>query len=107
MKKILFLFFLIAPFGFVQAQTPGDSLSTVKIIKDPRLDMLIKKQVELNKEVYLQNARNMPGFRVLVINTNDRAKAIEIKTKLLQDFPEHKTYFFYQSPILQSPDRKF
>jgi hypothetical protein len=98
MTKILFLLTGLFSFCFAHAQSQADSFTSVKIIKDPRLDLLIKKQAELNKEVYLQNSRTGLGFRVLVVNTNDRNKAIDIKTKLLRDFPEHKTYFFYQSP---------
>ena len=101
MMKITFLLISIISFSVTRSQELGDSFTSVKIIKDPRLDMLIKKQAELNREVYLQNARNAQGFRVLVINTNDRNKAIEIKSRLMRDFPEHKTYFFYQSPYFK------
>jgi hypothetical protein len=81
----------------VCAQVPGG----ITINKDPRLDLLIKKQVELNKEVYKENNRTGPGFRVLVINTNDRAKALEVKSNLMKNFPDHKTYLIYQSPYFK------
>jgi SPOR domain len=73
----------------------------VTIYKDPRLDLLIDKQIELNKEVYKENNRNGPGFRILVINTNDRNKAMEVKSRMMSDFPEHKTYLVYQSPYFK------
>ena len=73
----------------------------VTIHKDPRLDLLISKQVELNKVVYLENNRTGNGFRVLVINTNDRSKAIEVKSKMMTEFPDHKTYLVYQSPYFK------
>jgi hypothetical protein len=69
----------------------------VTIHKDPRLDLLISKQVELNNVAYKENNRTGYGFRVLVINTNDRNKAIEVKSKMMTEFPEHKTYLVYQS----------
>jgi TFIIF-interacting CTD phosphatase-like protein len=73
----------------------------VTIHKDPRLDLLISKQVELNKVVYKENNRTGNGFRVLVINTNDRNKAMEVKSRLMSEFPEHKTYLVYQSPYFK------
>lgn len=69
-----------------------------EIVKDPRLDLLIKKQTELNKKVYMENNRTAQGFRILVINTSDRQKAMETKSELMRDFPDHKTYLIYQSP---------
>jgi len=89
-KKIIWiLFFPII--GFSQAKS-------VEIIKDHRLDLLIQKQEELNKKAYLESKKSIPGFRVMVINTNDRIKALDVKTTLLRNFPEHKTYLIYQSP---------
>lgn len=88
-KIIWILFFPV--FGFSQAKS-------VEIIKDHRLDLLIQKQEELNKKAYLENRKSIPGFRVMVINTNDRTKALDFKTTLLRNFPEHKTYLIYQSP---------
>ena len=73
----------------------------VTVFKDPRLDLLINKQVELNKEVYKENNRTGSGFRVLVVNTNDRARAMEVKSKMMSEFPEHKTYLIYQSPYFK------
>jgi hypothetical protein len=78
-----------------------DSGTLITIHKDPRLDLLIKKQIELNKEVYILNARSGQGFRVLVTNTKDRSTAMEIKSRMLQEFPEHKTYLIYHSPYFK------
>lgn len=74
---------------------------SVTIHKDPRLDLLISKQVELNKIAYKENNRSGAGFRVLVINTNNRTKAMEVKSKMMTEFPEHKTYLVYQSPYFK------
>jgi len=68
------------------------------IVKDPRLDLLIKKQTELNRKVYMENNRTAQGYRILVINTSDRQKAMDTKSTLMRDFPDHKTYLIYQSP---------
>jgi hypothetical protein len=94
------LFLLLAVLAGMQ-QLHAQDTDRVTIHKDPRLDLLIQKQVELNKEAYKENNRTGPGYRVLVINTNDRRKALEVKSRIMTDFPEHKTYLIYQSPYFK------
>jgi len=77
---------------------PLAAFSQVEIVKDHRLDLLIAKQEELNKKVYLENNRTTSGYRILVVNTNDRQKAMDVKSTLMRDFPDHKCYLIYQSP---------
>jgi SPOR domain len=77
---------------------PLAALAQVEIVKDQRLDLLIAKQEELNKKVYLENNRTASGYRILVVNTNNRQKAMDVKSSLMRDFPDHKTYLIYQSP---------
>jgi hypothetical protein len=79
----------------------GLHAQTFTIVKDPRLDMLLKKQAELNKEVDKLNNKTGPGYRILVINTNDRTKALEVKSRMMADFPEEKSYLIYQSPYFK------
>ena len=89
MKILLVAFILSLPFG-VSAQ--------VVIVKDHKLDLLLQKQEELNKKVYVENNRTGAGYRILVLSTNDRKQALDVKTRLMRDFPEQKTYLIYQSP---------
>jgi len=91
MRNILLLVCLLPLIS--TAQSAG-----TEIVKDPRIDLLLKKQAELNRKVYLDNNRTAQGYRILVMNTNDRKKAMDAKSKLMRDFPEHKTYLIYQSP---------
>lgn len=91
MIRIFFWMLFFPCMGFSQAKV-------VEIIKDRRIDLLIQKQEELNKKAYLDSRKTMSGFRVMVLSTNDRAKATDVKTTLLREFPEHKTYLIYQSP---------
>lgn len=87
--KLAFIIILLFPIA---------AFSQVEIVKDHRLDLLIAKQEELNKKVYLDNNRTASGYRILVVNTNDRQKAMDVKSTLMRDFPDHKTYLIYQSP---------
>lgn len=98
MKRFLLIIFAagISFGGFSQTEN-----QRITIHKDPRLDLLISKQIQLNKEVYLENNRTGSGFRVLVINTNDRNKALSVKSRIMSNFPEHKTYLIYQSPYFK------
>jgi hypothetical protein len=82
------------------SQTINDT-SSVVVHKDPRLDLLVKKQVEINEET-TRNARKVSrGYRLLVINTNKRDEAIGAKSKLYQYFPELKSYLYYQTPYFK------
>jgi hypothetical protein len=49
----------------------------------------------------MDNNRTGPGYRILVVSTNDRQKAIDVKTKLMREFPSEKTYLIYQSPVFK------
>jgi hypothetical protein len=71
---------------------------SVIVNKDPRIDLLIKKQIQINEATTRERRRMVPGFRIQVISTTDRNKAIEAKTKIYKVFPELKPYFLYQSP---------
>jgi len=70
----------------------------VKVHKDPRLDQLIKKQIQINEETSRDARRIGKGFRLLVINTGIREEALAAKSKVYTFFPELKSYLIYQSP---------
>ena len=90
------VFFLLLLFAVnANGQTANKS---VTVSKDPRIDLLVKKQVESN-EILTRDERSFTaGYRILVINTVDRAKATEAKTKMYQAFPELKSYLSFQAP---------
>ena len=90
------LFFLVLLFaGTVSGQTANQS---VKVFKDPRIDLLVKKQVESNEILTRDERSFVAGYRILVINTVDRAQANQAKIKMYQAFPELKSYLTFQSP---------
>lgn len=74
---------------------------TIIVKKDPRLDQLVKKQTEINEITTRESRRNVPGFRIQVINTTDRNAAIQAKTTVYRLFPELKAYLLYQSPYFR------
>jgi hypothetical protein len=78
----------------------GMQAATVVVHKDPRIDVLIKKKVAINKATK-SGARTARGYRLLVVNTNNRDEAIAAKTKVYTYFPELKAYLQYQSPYFK------
>ncbi|MFM7511105.1 MAG: SPOR domain-containing protein [Bacteroidota bacterium] len=72
--------------------------ATVSVIKDQRIDGLIRKQIQINEETSRNVRRQDKGFRLLVISTTLREEALAAKTKVYSYFPELKAYLFHQSP---------
>jgi len=73
----------------------------IVVHKDPRLDMLVKKQAQINEETSREARKVGKGFRLMIINTNKRDEALAAKTKVYTYFPELKAYLIYQSPYFK------
>lgn len=73
--------------------------NSITVHKDPRIDLLVKKQAQINEETSREARRIGKGYRLLVINTNKRDEAVAAKTKVFTYFPELKSYLIYQSPF--------
>ncbi len=83
---------------YAQDTTIAVDSGQVTVHKDPRLELLVTKQAEIN-EVTSRDARKTgKGFRLLIISTNNREEAIAAKTKVYTYFPELKPYLWHQSP---------
>ena len=91
MKLILILACLYN--GALYAQ---DTLSMVQA--DPRVDSLVRKQIQINELTTRDSRRNVPGYRIEVANSNDRNQVFAIKTKIYKVYPELKPYLIYQPP---------
>lgn len=108
MKKIIFPVAILFSFqSFAQSlprqsgdttwKKPADSNSVI-VHKDPRLDLLVKKQAQINEETSRDSRKTGKGFRLMIISTNSRDEAIAAKTKVYTYFPELKAYLWHQSP---------
>jgi hypothetical protein len=100
MKSLFVCLLSLVSTGMSAQQLTSDT-SSVVIHKDSRIDLLVKKQAEINEETTRNARRVTKGFRLLVVNTNKRDEAISAKTKLYQYFPELKSYLLYQSPYFK------
>lgn len=100
MKRSLsiILFVMVGLNGFAQDSTvvPVNS-GKISVVRDPRLDILAKKELEFNT-LGLKAAK---GYRLLVMNSNDREKVMSVRAKLLQQFPEQKVYMTFQAPYIK------
>jgi hypothetical protein len=89
---------LLLSFVIAQLYAQTDTTSVV-VYKDPRIDLLVKKQIDINEETTRESRRTASGFRILVINSNDRKKVFAAKAKIYQLYPELKPYLSYQAPF--------
>jgi SPOR domain len=101
MKKLTFLIGSLI-IGFTGlAQVNADTLKNgVVVMKDARINTLLKKQADINKKV-IESKKPTKGFRIQVLNTTDRNQALSAKSKLLSLYPEHKVYLMYQAPYFK------
>ncbi len=106
------VFYLIIGFFFCHslfAQT-NDSTGIV-VHKSDRLDQMMKKQFTgaTNKPVgatsqssKLTNYKvKRSGYRILVLNTNDRDLTYKTKGQLLGRYPNQQLYMVYQAPFFK------
>lgn len=102
MYKIFFVGALILLSSALQAQPAysyTDSLGTVVVQKDFRMDVLANKQAEINKRAArLSSSGKYRGYRIQVYNSNNRDEANTVKAELLRRFPDQKSYLLYQAP---------
>ena len=81
--------------------------NAIVIHKDPRLDMLVKKQIQINEETSRDSRRVAKGYRLMVITTNSRDEAIAAKTKVYTYFPRTKSLHVASVTLLQIESRQF
>lgn len=91
------LFLLMLAAITVRAQDSANTEGSVKVSKDSRIDVLIKKQIYINTLAI----RNQPGFRVQILTSNKRNEANDAKAKVMQLYPEYRTYLDFQAPYFK------
>ncbi len=85
---------------FVFAQTRGE----VKVIKDPLIDSLIAKRIELYKQKptttnpVSNTIVSQMGYRVQVFYGNDRKQVFSEQARFKSLYPKARTYITYKEP---------
>lgn len=106
MKKWLGLVLIVMVSLNVQAQSPAAAVidsskyGAVMVSKDPRIDVFGEKMYAYNVAL-AKNIRSGKGYRLMLLSTSDRNAAINLRSKLLQQYPEHKVYMAFQSPFIK------
>lgn len=103
MKKYVLFGLILILAGTATAQTlSADTMiyGTVTVNKDDRIDILGEKMYEYNVAL-AKNIRSGKGFRLMLMSTSDRNQAMQLRTKLLRQYPEHKVYMAFQSPFIK------
>lgn len=76
------------------------SNGNLTIVMDARLELLAKKEAEINEAV-AGGPKFAKGYRLMILNTTDRTEAMNLRAKLLQLFPEQKIYMTFQPPHIK------
>ncbi len=103
MKQILTIAILFILPGIVFCQSTIDStaLGKVTIIKDSRLNELAKKELAFNEAYNSAAARSSKGYRLMILNSNDRPLVMQVRSQLLQRYPDQKVYMSFQPPYIK------
>jgi len=97
MNKIFAIIF----FALCASRLAAQDTASVVVHKDPRIDLLVAKQIEINDVTTRNSRRTAPGFRIMVISSNNRNAVLDAKTKMYQRFPDLKAYMQYQAPFFK------
>jgi hypothetical protein len=102
MKHIITAFFSLLVITAKAQTTAQDSgvIGKVTVIKDSRLDELVRKEAAFN-EVLNAASKSSKGYRLMILNTNDRPLAMRVRSRLLENFPEQKVYMGFQPPFIK------
>jgi hypothetical protein len=71
---------------------------SLHVTRDPRVDVLVDKQIALNGQAIKKRITIEQGFRLLIVSTNKRDLALETKARLMKKYPDQKSYMLYHSP---------
>ncbi len=96
---LLLLFFLAATALF--AQQPDTATGKMIVHSDYRLQVLGKRISDINTSILKSQARTAEGYRLMILNTNDRAYALKVRSDLLQRYPDQKPYMWYSNPYIK------
>ena len=83
---------------FISLSANAQFGKSVHVKRDPRVDVLVDKQIELNGQAVRGRTTIEQGFRLLIVSTNKRDLALETKSRWMKNYPDQKSYMFYHSP---------
>jgi len=93
-KGFIGLVFLIICIHSVSAQERGK----VQVTKDPQIDSLIAKRLELSKDSRSGGNISVSGYRVQIFSGLERQQAYTEQAKFKVRFPAYSSYISYVQP---------
>src|SRR5450631_3049616 len=96
MKTFLFKYFMSIFVILYFANSAYSQNRFVQIQSDVKLDTLIKRNIENNKET-----NSIQGFRIQIFFGSERKNAHDARNKVLQLFPDADVYLLYQQPYFK------
>ena len=77
MKQLIFITaaLLLSAIGWAQVTSTDTLANGIQVTKDARLDLLVKKQFEINERA--NKLKDNKGFRIMVLNTNNRDEELK------------------------------
>lgn len=98
---LLFIAILISISVHAQDTAKIDTVAVVEgtltVNKDLRLNVLATNEANFNATAL----KSGKGYRLMVLNTNNRNLATSLRSKLLQHYPDQKVYMSYQPPYIK------
>lgn len=100
-KTVLFLLCFFSCVGVGKAQSSDTLSSGIIVFSDFRLGVIGQRESTINTSILKYKAQFVKGYRLMILNTQDRNYAFKVRTQLLQNFPEQKPYMWYVSPYIR------
>jgi hypothetical protein len=95
------LTFFIGCLLICSSSTAQDStLNANSVIKDERFDLLGKQMTAYNESLATKT-QMVNGYRLMLLNTTDRPYAMQLRSKLMQQYPDQKVYISFVSPYIK------
>ncbi|MEP6951804.1 MAG: SPOR domain-containing protein [Ginsengibacter sp.] len=101
MKLSFILIFLFFSSHSIAQLKDTSVTNKVVIYQDYRLAVLARKEADINTAILKAGARIGKGFRLMILNTDDREYAMRIRGELLQKYPDQKTYMWFANPYIK------
>jgi hypothetical protein len=99
-KRLIFIMLSLAFTFGVKAQDSIVAPRDFSVVKDERVDLLGKKMAEYNESL-ANKIQMVRGYRLMLLNTTDRALAMQVRSNLLQQYPDQKVYMTFLSPYIK------
>lgn len=88
-------------FGYAQSMVFDTLPNTGTLIyEDERIGVLGEKMAEYNLSLS-KKTQIVSGYRLMMLNTTDRNQAMQLRSALLQKFPEQKVYTTFLAPYIK------